>query len=153
MTQQERAEFFKIVDKGKQMREVNMLRDLCRRLHQWHDNILALKELKKVCSVAIQMSWRGCISRKKRMLIMQRMRTANGKFFFLSEFHHNLYRSEIFKEWKRLMQVTRSTRCAKLLIEFITTSERRKKFYWAGDKLRNLLRVRRRHGIRVAMRK
>jgi hypothetical protein len=142
-----------IVDRGKQMREVNLVRNHRRRLFQWRDNVIALKEYKKRCSISIQLLWRCYFAKKRKNMIMQRMRNANKKFFFLCEFHHNLYRLEIFKEWTRLMRITRSHRCASILSVFIRTSERRKKFYWAGDKLRNLLRIRKKHTYRVVMRK
>lgn len=148
-----RAEFFETVDKGKLMREANLVSDFRRRLYQWRDNAIDLKEYKRKCSISIQMIWRCFSAKKKRMTIMHRMRSANKKYFFMCEFHHNLYRSEIFREWTRLMRITRNIRCAKILAEFIKTSERRKKFYWAGDKLRNLLRIRKKHKFRVCMRK
>lgn len=141
------------VDKGKKMREINLVRNHRRRLFQWRDNVIALKEDKRVCSISIQMLWRCYSAKKRRQTIMQKMRKANEKYFFLCEFHHNLYRLEIFKEWTRLMRITRNHRCAGILAVFIKASERRKKLYWAGDKLRHLLRVRKKHAYRVVMRK
>lgn len=141
------------VDKGKQMREINIVKNHRRRLFQWRDNVIALKEYKRVCSITIQMNWRCYIAKKKRLITIQKMRNANKKFFFLCEFHHNLYRLEIFKEWTRLMRETRNHRCAGILSVFITASERRKKLYWAGDKLRRLLRIRKDHAYKNVMRK
>lgn len=152
-SQVERAAFIETVDRGRQMRELNLARMHHRRFLQWRDNVLELQIYKSACSLSIQMCWRLFSAKRRLATIMQRMRCANKKYFFLSELHHNMYRMEIFKEWTRLMRITRSHRCADLLRDFITTSTRRKKFYWAGDKLRRFFQIRKQHAYRVVMRK
>ena len=152
-TQVARAEFFVTVDKGKQLREVNLVKNFRRRLYQWRDNVVDLKIYKQSCAISIQTVWRSSNAQRKRRITIRRMKIANNKYFLMCELHHNLYRLEMFNAWKNLMRITRCNRCATILAKFITTSERRKKFYWAGRKLRRLLGIRKKHHYKVVMRK